>query len=51
MGTYESSLEDDPFLSELGFESVQEVMANSSCCYDDQEDIKPQGLGQGVSNY
>ncbi|KAJ8443369.1 hypothetical protein Cgig2_018802 [Carnegiea gigantea] len=51
MGAYESSLEDDPFLSELGFGLVQEVMMNPTCGYDDQEDIKPQGLGQGVANY
>lgn len=51
MGAYQSSLEDDPFLSELGFGLVQEVMMNPTCGYDDQEDIKPQGLGQGVANY
>ncbi|KAL2940167.1 Transcription factor MYB36 [Bienertia sinuspersici] len=47
---YGSSLEDDPFFAELGFGLVQEVMMNpaSPSGYGDQEDIKPQGLGQSV---
>ncbi|CAO2816737.1 unnamed protein product [Amaranthus hypochondriacus] len=47
-----SSLEDDPFLAELGFGSIQEVMMNPTCGYGDGEDIKPQlhGLGQSVAN-
>ncbi|KNA23070.1 hypothetical protein SOVF_028150 [Spinacia oleracea] len=48
---YGSSLEDDPFFAELGFGLMQEVMMNSpNCGYGDQEDIKPQGLGQSVAN-
>lgn len=47
---YGSSLEDDPFLAELGFGLIQEVMMNPTCSYGDQEDIKPQGLGQSVAN-
>lgn len=48
---YGSSLEDDPFFAELGFGLIQEVMMNPNCStYGDQEDIKPQGLGQSVAN-
>lgn len=47
---YGSSLEDDPFSTELGFGLIQEEMMNPNCGYVDQDDIKPQGLGQSVAN-
>ncbi|KAK9742064.1 hypothetical protein RND81_03G145900 [Saponaria officinalis] len=50
-----TGFEDDPFMAELGFGLMQEVvMTNNNpaaCNFDaDQEDMKPQGLGQGVAN-
>ncbi|XP_074286972.1 uncharacterized protein LOC141612152 [Silene latifolia] len=50
---YGSGFEDDPFLAELGFGLMQEevMMNNPACNVDvDQEDIKPEGLGQGLAN-